>query len=49
MAVNVTEALKDGFAVGVQNMKTFVIPMVIGVIVIALIVGFFPGLKKFLA
>lgn len=49
MAVNITDALKDGFSVAVQNMKSFVIPMAIGVIVIAIIVGLVPGLKKFLA
>ena len=49
MAVDIKSAFGDGFAIFVQNMKTFALPLALGAFMIAIIVGFAPGLKKFLA
>lgn len=48
MALDIGNAIKSGFASGLNIVKIFVIPMVLGAIVIGIITGAVPATKKFL-
>ena len=45
---DISNAVKSGVSTAFAQIKTYVLPMCIGAIVIALIVGFLPATKKFL-
>jgi len=45
---DIVSAGKTAVSAAATQAKTFVVPFVIGIFVVTLIVGFVPGLKKFL-
>ena len=45
---NVSAAVKSGVSTALAQIKAYILPMCVGAIVIALIVGFLPATKKFL-
>lgn len=46
---DIAGSFKAGIDSGISMIKTFVLPMMIGAIVIGIIVGFFPAAKKIFA
>lgn len=49
MAIDVASAGKAAVSAGAAQFKTFLVPIVVGTFILALIVGFFPALRKFVA
>jgi len=46
---DIANSFKSGISSGIGMIKTFVLPMTIGAIIIGIIIGFFPAAKKIFA